>query len=142
MINFKIKLEKDGELPTKAHVSDAGWDLRSAEDIEILIGEREIVRCGFSIALPENYEAQIRPRSGLAIKHGITVLNSPGTVDQNYRGEIKIILINHGDKNYLIHKGERIAQMVIKQVEPSQYEIVDELDETDRNLGGFGSSGI
>lgn len=133
-----------GTAPTKAHPSDAGWDLYSAEDTIIYVGSQKVISCGFCMELPKNYEAQIRPRSGLAAKHMISVTNSPGTIDSNYRGTVKVILINHArhcENHFVINKGDRIAQMVIKKVEPSEYTMVDELSETDRGDGGFGSSG-
>jgi dUTP pyrophosphatase len=118
-------------------------DLTAAleEAIEIAPGDRALIPTGLSIALPEGYEAQIRPRSGLAIKHGVTVLNTPGTVDADYRGEIKVILINHGREPFIIERGMRIAQMVVEKFETVEWDIVKTLDETDRGDGGFGSTG-
>jgi dUTP pyrophosphatase len=104
--------------------------------------ERQLIPTGLYIALPEGYEAQIRPRSGLALKHGITVLNSPGTIDADYRGEIKVILINLSNTPFVINDGERIAQMIIARHEVVEWEAVEELDETSRGEGGFGSTGI
>ena len=136
------KLNTDAKLPEKAHKTDAGFDLFSIESKEILSGETKLVKTGISIQLPPNTEAQIRPRSGLALKHSITVLNSPGTIDEEYRGEIGIILINHGKETFIVEKHMKIAQMVVNPV--LSVEIVEadgELSNTDRGAGGFGSTG-
>ena len=123
----------------------AGMDLRAAlpesEPLTLAPGKRAMVPTGLSIALPAGYEAQVRPRSGLAAKHGITCLNSPGTVDADYRGELKVILINHGEEPFEIKRGERIAQMVIAPVTQGRLEVVTSLSETARGAGGFGSTG-
>ncbi|GAB5387816.1 MAG: dUTP diphosphatase [Alphaproteobacteria bacterium] len=123
----------------------AGMDLTAAtpadEPLSLAPGARGLVPTGLSIALPRGYEAQIRPRSGLAFKHGVTVLNSPGTIDADYRGEIKVLLINHGDRPFVIARGERIAQMVIARHETVSWHITEELDDTTRGAGGFGSTG-
>ncbi len=133
------------KLPFYASAEAAGMDLLAAvEDgapLELAAGEKLMVPTGLAIALPFGYEAQIRPRSGLAAKHGITVLNSPGTVDSDYRGEVKVILINHGKESFTIERGERIAQMVIAPVTQGVWQEVDELPETERGAGGFGSTG-
>ena len=131
------------QLPTYATEQSAGMDLSAAleEAIELAPGDRALVPTGLTIALPPGYEAQIRPRSGLAIKNGITVLNSPGTIDADYRGEIKVILINHGQEAFTIERGMRIAQMVVEKYETVGWEVVKELDESDRGKGGFGSTG-
>ncbi len=132
-------------LPAYETAGAAGMDLRAAvaEDAPLILepGERVMTPTGLTIALPPGYEAQVRPRSGLAAKHGITCLNSPGTVDADYRGEVKVILINHGTEPFVITRGERIAQMVIAPVTQASLEIVAELDPTDRGGGGFGSTG-
>lgn len=130
-------------LPTYATEQSAGMDLTAAveEDIEIGSGERVLVPTGISIALPPGYEAQVRPRSGLAVKHGVTVLNTPGTIDADYRGEIKVILINHGQEPFTIQRGMRIAQMVIACHAAVNWQSVETLDETARGDGGFGSTG-
>jgi dUTP pyrophosphatase len=142
MIKFKIKVLIEGCEPTKAHPSDAGWDLKAGCDCIIPAGKKAIIPCGIAIELPENYEAQIRPRSGLAVNHTVTSLNAPGTIDAHYRGQIGAIMINHDiTDDYYVKKGDRIVQMVVKQVEQSEYEIVENLSETDRGKGGFGSSG-
>ena len=135
------KLAEDAKLPEKAHPTDAGFDLFSVEEKEILPGEYKLIKTGISIELPTNTEAQIRPRSGLALKNGITVLNTPGTIDQNYRGEIGIILINHGRETFIVEKQMKIAQMVILPILDIVIDEVVELSETDRGKGGFGSTG-
>jgi dUTP pyrophosphatase len=131
----------DMELPSYATAGAAGLDLRSAESLTIRSGNRALVATGLAIALPQNFEAQVRPRSGLAVKHGVTVLNSPGTIDSDYRGEIKVPLINHGADDFQITRGDRIAQMVIAPVVQVQLYEVSTLDETARGAAGFGSSG-
>lgn len=129
--------------PTYATEQSAGMDLTAAleEAIELAPGERALIPTGISIALPPGFEAQIRPRSGLAIKHGVTVLNTPGTVDADYRGEIKVVLINHGQEEFTIERGMRIAQMVIARHANVKWKVVRELNETERGTGGFGSTG-
>jgi dUTP pyrophosphatase len=129
------------ELPHYATHGSAGMDLLSAEDVTIKIGEYKMVSTGICIALPEGYESQVRPRSGFAAKHGVTVLNTPGTIDSDYRGEIKVILINHGKEDFAIQRGMRIAQMVIAKYEQVQIVEVASMDETVRGAGGFGSTG-
>ncbi len=130
-------------LPSYASSDSAGMDLSAAleEAIELGPGERALVPTGLSIALPCGFEAQVRPRSGLAIKHGVTVLNTPGTVDSDYRGEIKVVLINHGQEPFTVERGMRIAQMVIARHETVKWNVVDTLEETERGSGGFGSTG-
>ena len=131
----------DLPLPSYATPGSAGMDLRSAESLTLKPGARALVATGMAIALPENTEAQVRPRSGLAVKHGITVLNAPGTIDSDYRGEIKVPLINLGTDDFVIARGDRIAQMVVAPVAQVMMTEVASLDETTRGLGGFGSSG-
>lgn len=130
-------------LPTYATAQAAGMDLTAAltEAIELSPGERALIPTGLSIALPPGYEAQIRPRSGLAIKNGVTVLNTPGTVDADYRGEIKVVLINHGQEPFTVERGMRIAQMVIARHANVKWRVVEALEETQRGAGGFGSTG-
>lgn len=130
-------------LPTYATDQSAGMDLTAAleEAIELAPGERMLIPTGLSIALPAGYEAQIRPRSGLALKHGITVLNTPGTIDADYRGEIGVILINLGKEDFTIERGMRIAQMVIAEHSTVSWSVVEDLDDTSRGAGGFGSTG-
>jgi dUTP pyrophosphatase len=131
-------------LPSYSTLLSAGMDVRAnlEEAITLQPGERRLIPTGLFIALPEGYEAQIRPRSGLAIKHGITVLNSPGTIDADYRGEIGIILINHSDKAFVIEDGERVGQMVVAQYSRVEWDETDTLDETERGAGGFGHTGV
>lgn len=136
---------RDLPLPSYETKGAAGMDLYAAVSqgapVTLEPGQRDLVATGISIALPQGFEAQIRPRSGLAIKHGITCLNTPGTIDSDYRGEIKVILINHGSESFVISRGDRIAQMVIAPVIQSHWRQVDELPETTRGAGGFGSTG-
>lgn len=136
------KVNPEAKVPFYAHEGDAGLDLFSVDDIIINPMERKLVRTGIQIQLPSNTEAQIRPRSGLALKNGITVLNTPGTIDEGYRGEIGIILINLGNEPFEVKKSMKIAQMVIKPVIKPEIEEVNELSETDRGEGGFGSTGV
>lgn len=143
MKKLRIVNTSNNELPTYATKGSAGMDLRAnlQEDVVIAPGERKLISTGLFIELPVGYEAQIRPRSGLALKKGVTVLNSPGTIDADYRGEIGIILINHGEESFTVANGERIAQMVIAKHETVEFEQVESLDETERGAGGFGSTG-
>lgn len=131
-------------LPSYSTPLSAGMDIRANLEAPITLqpGERKLIPTGLFIALPEGYEAQIRPRSGLAIKHGITVLNSPGTIDADYRGEIGIIIINHSDKAFVIEDGERVGQMVVARYERVAWDETDTLDETERGAGGFGHTGV
>jgi dUTP pyrophosphatase len=132
-------------VPTVQTALSAGADLHAAvpegEPIELAPGARALVPCGFAMALPAGYEAQVRPRSGLAAKHGVTVLNSPGTIDADYRGEVKVILVNLGQEAFSITRGERVAQMVVAPVVQPDFAVVEVLDETTRGTGGFGSTG-
>lgn len=137
-----LKLTDLAILPKYEHPDDSGLDLFAIEELEIASGESQLVHTGISIQLPRGTEAQIRPRSGLALKHQITVLNTPGTVDEGYRGEIGVILINHGVHSFRVTKGMKIAQMVITPVIHVEVEEVDELSNTSRGVGGFGSTGI
>ena len=143
---LKVKIINRGRqpLPTYATALSAGMDLRAniEEDITLLPLQRQLVPTGLHIALPEGYEAQIRPRSGLALKHGITVLNTPGTVDADYRGEIMVLLVNFSNEPFTVKDGERIAQMVIAKHEKVDLELVDTLDETERGAGGYGHTGL
>ena len=145
VVQFK-KLEhaKDLPLPSYESAHAAGMDIRAALDEDILIktGERRLIPTGLQMALPEGFEAQIRPRSGLAIRHGITMLNTPGTIDADYRGEVKVIVINHGHKNFTVKHGDRIAQLVIAPVVQLQVKESENLSETERGEGGFGSTGV
>ena len=134
-----------GDYPERAHAAlAAGCDVRAAvsEPLRLKPGERFMVPTGIAIALPPGWEAQMRPRSGLAARHGISCVNSPGTIDADYRGELKVILINHGADDFVINRGDRIGQMVIAPVWQARFEEVDDLDDTDRGAGGFGSTGV
>jgi len=149
MLKIEIKqLENFGDLQMPAYETDlaAGVDLRAAIDegtpLVLQPGERALIATGLAMALPPGYEAQIRPRSGLAYKHGISVVNTPGTVDADYRGEVKILLINHGTENFTVNRGERIAQMVIAPVTQATFEVVSTLSKTARGAGGYGSTGV
>lgn len=141
-------LDHFGELALPSYETDlaAGADLRAAVPADVPMtlapGARALVPTGIAMALPAGYEAQIRPRSGLAYKHGITCLNTPGTIDADYRGEVKVLLINHGDAPFTINRGERIAQMVIAPITQPVFTEVSEMSETDRGTGGFGSTGV
>jgi len=143
-MNVKIVNKSKHALPQYSTPYSAGMDLKANLNETILLKplERAIVPTGIYIALPESYEAQIRPRSGLAAKHGITVLNTPGTIDADYRGEIKVIMVNLSDQNFEINDGERICQMVIAKHETIAWQQVENLTETQRGEGGFGSTGI
>lgn len=128
--------------PLYSHPGDAGMDLISTEDVELEPGAHGSVGTGWSVQIPPGYEAQVRPRSGLALKHGITVLNSPGTIDSGYRGEIRVILINHGRQSFRIESGMRIAQLIIAPVIKAEISIVNRLAASTRDVGGFGSTGM
>ena len=129
--------------PQRMSAHAAGWDVRAALDAPFTLapGDRALVPCGFAMALPEGTEAQVRPRSGLALKHGVTLLNSPGTIDADYRGEVKVILVNLGHEAFVVSPGERVAQLVFARVEASALEVVGELPGSERGAGGFGSTG-
>ena len=132
----------DSKMPEMATAGAAGYDLCASKAVTIKAGEYEKVPTGIRISMPLGLEAQVRPRSGLAAKHGVTVLNAPGTIDSDYRGEICVILINHGKKDFQIEPGMRIAQMVFSKVIQVDFKQVDQLDETSRGEGGFGSTGV
>ncbi|MFA6888246.1 MAG: dUTP diphosphatase [Candidatus Woesearchaeota archaeon] len=136
-----VKLDKTLPTPFYAHHGDAGMDLYSAVELVLNPGERAIVPTGLKIAIPYGFEVQIRPRSGLAAKHGISIVNAPGTIDHQYRGELGIIMINHGKDPFPVKKGERVAQMIFNKIEFAYLEEVEELSSTERGLGGFGSTG-
>jgi len=142
-IAITVLPEGDG-LPLPAYMSAdaAGCDLFAAVDDQLMLqpGERALVSAGFSMAIPSGYEAQVRPRSGLALKHGVTILNSPGTIDADYRGPVSVILVNLGDTPFLIRRGDRIAQMIVARVTRASFASVAELDVTGRGAGGFGST--
>lgn len=136
--------ERDLQLPAYETEGSAGMDVRAALTDDTVIGPGEIVLIptGFSIAIPRGFEVQIRPRSGLAVRHGITLINSPGTIDSDYRGEVKVPLINHGKVSYTVTRGARIAQMILAPVARAQFIEVSELDDTVRGTGGFGHTGV
>ena len=140
-LRFK-KVHPDAVLPSYAHPSDAGMDVRSVEDMVLAPGRRALVHTGLVMLLPPGYEAQVRPRSGLALKSGVTVLNTPGTIDSGYRGEVGVILINLGDSEFQVRKGDKVAQLVIAPVTQPEIAEADAVDETDRGAGGFGSTGV
>ena len=144
MIKIKVINKGKQQLPTYATPQSAGMDLRANLDTPVTIRpmERKLIGTGLHIALPIGFEAQIRPRSGLALKHGITVLNTPGTVDADYRGEIMVLLVNLSNDNFIVNDGERIAQMVIAKHEQAEFSVVDELDATERGEGGYGHTGV
>ena len=144
MIDIKVKRLPHGEgLPLPSYATDhaAGLDVVAAESLTLVPGARHAVATGFAIAIPEGYEVQVRPRSGLALKNGITCLNTPGTIDSDYRGEVKVILANLGGEPFEVRRGERIAQLVPAPVLRAAFAEVDDLDETARGAGGFGSTG-
>lgn len=147
VIAFKrLNPERDNDIPLPRYMTPhaAGMDICAAVDEPLSLppGRVMLVPTGLAMALPEGFEAQVRPRSGLAVKHSIGIINAPGTIDSDYRGEVKVALINFGSKPYTIHRGERIAQMIIQQVFRARIEVVQDLDETERNTGGFGSTGF
>lgn len=143
MVKVKIINKGHQQLPAYATPQSAGMDLRANIDATITLKpmERKLIPTGLFMALPEGYEAQVRPRSGLALKHGITVLNSPGTIDADYRGEVGVILVNLSQEDFIINDGERIAQMVIARHETADFEQVEVLDDTERGEGGYGHTG-
>ena len=138
------RLDHAGDLPLPSYETSgsAGMDVRAAEEMVLPPGQRGLVGTGLAFAIPEGYEIQVRPRSGLALKKGIAIPNSPGTIDSDYRGELKVILINHGEENFTIERGDRIAQIVVAPVQRGVLFEVADLDETQRGAGGFGSTGV
>ena len=143
-VPVEVKRLPHGEglnLPVYATEGAAGMDVVSAEDVTLAPGARYPVATGLALAIPQGYEIQVRPRSGLALKHGITVPNTPGTIDSDYRGELKVILINHGAEDFVIARGDRVAQLVLAPVVQAAWQEVEELDATERGAGGFGSTG-
>ena len=147
LIKFlRLRPESDTDIPLPRYMTpkSAGMDICAAIEIDLMLeaGAIALIPTGFAIAVPEGFEAQIRPRSGLAVKHGIGIINSPGTIDSDYRGEVKIAVINLGEKNYTFRRGDRIAQMVVKRVYQARLKVVEQLDETVRNTGGFGHTGL
>lgn len=143
---MKVRLQRlaaDLALPEKASIGSSGLDLRAHIPSPIILaaGQRQLVPTGLRLEIPTGYEAQVRPRSGLALRHGITVLNSPGTIDADYRGEVGVVLINLGQEAFTVERGQRIAQLVFAKVEEVEWEVVEALDDSDRGDGGFGSTG-
>ena len=136
------RIHPDAVVPAYAHEGDAGMDVRSVDDVVIPPGRRALVHTGLVMQLPPCAEAQVRPRSGLALKHGVTVLNAPGTIDAGYRGEVGVILANFGDADFTVRKGDRIAQLVVAPVTQASVVEVDEVSSSDRGDGGFGSTGV
>lgn len=134
----------DLSFPSYETEGSAGMDIHAAvrDNVEIEPGEIALLPTGFAVAIPSGYEIQVRPRSGLAVKHGITLINSPGTIDSDYRGEVKIGLINHGRTAFTVKRGDRIAQMILAPVSRIEWDVVDSLDETERGAGGFGHTGL
>lgn len=141
-----VNREKDSDLSLPEYETEgaAGMDIRAAVEEQILLepGKRVLIGTGLSVAIPRGYEIQVRPRSGLAIKHGVTIINSPGTIDSDYRGEIKIGLINLGEEDFLINRGDRIAQLIVAEIVQTKNICVASLDETSRGSGGFGHTGV
>ena len=137
-----LRSDPAAQLPAYAHPGDAGMDVRSIEEVTLAPGARALVHTGLVLMLPPDAEAQVRPRSGLALKHGITVLNTPGTIDAGYRGEVGVILINLGAEPFTVEKGMKIAQIVVSPVAQAEVVEVTSVDETDRGAGGFGSTGV
>lgn len=144
MLNIPIIVKTKNELPKYETINSAGMDLRAniEEPIVLKPMERRLIPTGLYMALPQGFEAQIRPRSGLALKKGITVLNSPGTIDSDYRGELMVLLINLSTEEFIVNNGERIAQMVIAKHEKAEFTVVTELDNTERGAGGWGHTGV
>jgi dUTP pyrophosphatase len=137
-----LRLDPDLPLPAYAHHGDAGADLVTAVDVTLAPGERVLVPTGVALALPEGYVALVHPRSGLAARHGLSIVNTPGTIDAGYRGEIKVLLINHDvHESIELHRGDRVAQLVVQRYERAHFVAVDELPESDRGAGGYGSTG-
>jgi len=140
---IRVENAMDLPIPKRHSLAAAGIDLHANvhEPICITKGSRHLIPTGIKIALPIGFEAQVRPRSGLAFKYGITVLNAPGTIDADYRGEVGVILINHGEEDFVVHRGDRIAQLVIAKVEMAEFKLVDDLPDSTRQAGGYGSTG-
>lgn len=141
----RLKPDADADIPLPRYMTPraAGMDICAAIETDVVVekGAVALIPTGFAVAIPEGFEIQIRPRSGLAVNHGIAIINSPGTIDADYRGEIKIAVINLGEEKYIFHRGDRIAQMVVQKVYQARLTVVEQLDETDRNTGGFGHTG-
>ncbi|MER3466072.1 MAG: dUTP diphosphatase [Armatimonadota bacterium] len=141
-VRVLVTVSEEGSLPEYATAGSAGMDLRANEEVVLQPGEVRAVGTGLRIALPVGYEAQVRPRSGLALKHGVSIPNAPGTIDADYRGEVRVILINLGREPFAVHRGDRIAQMIVAPVVRVEWDCVSTLPETPRGDGGFGSTGV
>ncbi len=143
-LDIKCIVEKGAKVPVYETIGSAGCDVSALLQEPVIIepGDYSMISTGLHFAIPEGYEIQVRPRSGLAAKNGVTVLNAPGTIDSDYRGELKVILINHGKKSFKINNGDRIAQLIIASVIQADFEVCDALDTTIRGFGGFGSTGV
>lgn len=137
-----LRLHPDARVPTQAHPGDAGFDLHAVEAIDLAPGARASIGCGFAMALPDGTAGLVVPRSGIALRHGVTVLNAPGLIDAGYRGEVRVLLVNHGDDTVPIGVGDRIAQLVVVDCTPTAFAEVDALPETRRGTDGFGSTGV
>lgn len=144
MVQIKVVNKGNQPLPKYQTAQSAGMDLRANINAPVLLKplDRKLIPTGLHIALPEGYEAQIRPRSGLVIKNGITIINTPGTIDPDYTGDVGVILVNISNEDFVVQPGDRIAQMIINKFEQAEFEVVEELDETERGEGGFGHTGI
>lgn len=144
MIDIKVVNKGKHPLPQYATAMSAGMDLRANIDVPVVLHpmERKLIPTGIFMALPEGYEAQVRPRSGLALKHGVTVLNTPGTIDADYRGEVMVLLVNFSTNDFIVEDGERVAQMVIARHEQGRWQQTDVLDDTERGAGGYGHTGV
>jgi dUTP pyrophosphatase len=142
---LRLRPESDADIPLPRYMTPkaAGMDICAAVEKDFVLGKGVValIPTGFAVAIPEGFEIQVRPRSGLAVNHGIGLINSPGTIDADYRGEVKIAVINLGEENYTVNRGDRIAQMVVKRVYQARLKVVEQLDETGRNSGGFGHTG-
>ncbi len=142
MVEIKVlKIKENAKVPQIAHEGDAGFDVHSTERYVLKPGERAAISSGIKLEIPFGYECQVRPRSGLALKHGISVINTPGTIDATYRGEVNIILINHGNEDYIVNEGDKVAQLIFKKLEEVNLKEVKEINQTKRGEGGFGSTG-
>ncbi len=143
---LRLQPDQNEDIPLPRYMTPgaSGMDIHAAIEKDLMLphGEIVLIPTGFAISIPDGFEAQIRPRSGLAVKHGIGLINSPGTIDSDYRGEVKIAVINLGMEDYTFHRGERVAQMIINKIYQARLEVVENLDETDRNAGGFGHTGL
>ncbi len=143
---LRLQADHNADIPLPRYMTPgaSGMDIHAAIEKDLMLqpGKIALIPTGFAVSIPDGFEAQIRPRSGLAVKHGIGLINAPGTIDSDYRGEVKIAVINLGAENYTFHRGERVAQMIINRIYQAKLEVVENLDETDRNAGGFGHTGL